>query len=131
MKALLLGIILTIIPIPGGDPAARLEFPAKSCRRIQRVLPQSRCAWDKGMFTVHVSSRSDFNDPIIKKALEVELEAWFEAGGDLFALHFREQEEFVICITRKDGYNCYDAHRVKKDVDITPSNGHDAPRKRF
>ncbi len=112
MIAQLLGIILTIIPIPGGNPAARLEIKMEHCEQIRKLLPQARCVTDGGMLTVHVSSRSDFKDPIARKAIAFDMESWFRVGGRLFTLHMRKQDDFMICVTRRSGFQCWTAQRV-------------------
>lgn len=112
MVAHILGIILVISPIPGGDPAARLEIKVEHCEQIRKLLPGVRCVMDKGMLTVHVESRSDFKNPLTRKIIALEMESWFRAGGRLFTLHMRKQGEFMICMTRRSGFQCWTAQRV-------------------
>ena len=127
MIAQLLGILLAVNPVPNGETVTRLEILQKHCVEIQHVLPESRCVIDQRMLTIHIQSRADFKDPIIEKILALELEAWFEAGGRLFDIHFRKEEEFLVCMTRRGWFTCYNAVRVDEEVDIKTGTLQDAP----
>ena len=123
----LIGLLLAVSPVPNAETVTRLEISQKHCVEIQKSLPESRCIIDQRMLTIHIKSRADFDDPIIQKILALELEVWFGGGGRLFAIHFRKEDSFLVCMTHGNGYTCYTAVRVKGDVDMTPSSLQDAP----
>ena len=128
MIAHILGTIIAISPIPGGDPAARLEVEVKPCTQVRKLLPQVRCVTDKRMLTMHIRSRTDFDDPVIQKVIASEMLAWFGSGGGTFVLHMRVQDEFLVCMTRPGGFTCWNAERVTAEgVDTEGEVLQDAP----
>lgn len=123
MIAQLLAIIIATAPFSG---VTNFEVTLKHCAAIRKILPDSRCVKDTRMLTMHVESRSDFEDPLIREVIGLEMMAWFGAGGKLFTLHFRKQDEFIVCMTRVGGFTCWNAERAEKEVDSVPSNAQDA-----
>ncbi len=117
MIAQLLSIILVVSPIPGGDPAARLEIKMEHCTYIRKLLPQARCVMDYKMLTMHICSRTDFEDPLVQKVIAAEMLTWFRMGGGTFVLHMRVQDEFLVCMTRPGGFTCWNAERTTAGVD--------------
>ena len=125
MTAHLLTLILATAPFPGMSPFEMITLD--HCAGIRKILPESRCVKDTRMLTLHIKSRTDFEDLLVREVISLETMAWFGAGGKIFTLHFRKQDEFVVCMTRDGGFTCWNAKRAKTTIDPVPGSVQDAP----